>query len=229
MGTVNHYPALACFMHITHSAHSLLLLPFILRQHIHLATSWKPTLYAVQPSRYHPREANWQDYHHYTATQLSSAVRPWLLDRGSLTRRLIKASGNQFKVQVLQQNWQRPRMSEACLLGMPQRELAIVREVVLLCAGEPWVFARSVIPAGSVTGRLRRLRKFNDSSLGEMLFKDPSMRRKTFQIARIDGDSQQIPASLHQTHQLWGRRCRFELANQPIMVSEVFLTSFSPH
>ncbi len=104
MGAANHYPALACFMHITHSAYSLLLLPFISRQHIHLATSWKPTLYAVQPSRYHPREANWQDYHHYTATQLSSAVRPWLLDRGSLTRRLIKVSGNQFKVQVLQQN-----------------------------------------------------------------------------------------------------------------------------
>ncbi len=216
-------------MLITHSPDSLLSHPLASGQHIHLATSWKPTLYAVQPSGYHPRESNWQDYHHYTATRLPSTVRSWLLDRGSLTRRLVKTSNNQFKVNVLQQSWQRPRMSEAFLLGMPPRELAIIREVILLCVGEPWVFARSVIPARSVTGRLRRLRKFDDSPLGEMLFKDAGMRRKDFQIARIDGRSEQIPAPLHQDHQLWGRRCRFELANQPIMVSEIFLTSFRPH
>ncbi|MEH6557565.1 MAG: chorismate lyase [Oceanicoccus sp.] len=216
-------------MLIAHSPHSLVLLYLTSRQRIHLVTSWKPTLYAVQPSGYQPREPNWQDYHHYTATQLPSAVRPWLLDRGSLTRRLIKASNNRFRVQVLQQSWQQPRRSEASLLGMSHREMAIVREVILLCADEPWVFARSVIPARSITGRLRRLRKFDDSSLGEMLFKDPSMRRKAFQIARIDGGSEQIPAPLRQSHLLWGRRCRFELASQPIMVSEIFLAPFSPH
>ncbi len=119
-------------------------------------------------------------------------------------------------------------MSEAALLGMPHRELAIIREVILMCAGEPWVFARSVIPATSVTGRLRRLRTLDDNSLGAMLFNDPSMRRGAFQIAQIDGHSPQIPTSLHQSADMWGRRCRFELANQPMMVSEVFLSTFRP-
>ncbi|MCP3907971.1 MAG: chorismate lyase [Oceanicoccus sp.] len=185
-------------------------------------------MYALQPSGYHPTESNWQDYHHFTSSQLPGSVRPWLLDRGSLTQRLIKSSRGQFKVQVLKQQWQRPRLSEATLLGMQHREMAIIREVALLCGGQPWVFARSVMPASSLVGRLRRLRKFNDSSLGEMLFRDPSMQRHPFQIASIEGNSSQLPASLQQETTLWGRRCRFELATKPIMVSEIFLPAFKP-
>ncbi len=185
-----------------------------------------PLLYAVQPPRYHPHESEWKDYQHYTSGQLPYSVRPWLLDKGSLTQRLIKASQGQFKVKVLSQQWQQPRRSEAVLLGMRAREIAIIREVVLLCAGQPWVFARSVMPASSLTGRLRQLRRFNDRSLGEMLFRDPSMRRQPFQIAVIDGHSKQLPEQLRQDQPLWSRRCRFELADKPIMVSEVFLHNF---
>ena len=185
-----------------------------------------PLLYALQPLRYHPKEPRWQDYRHFTPDNLPDSVRSWLLDNGSLTQRLIKCSEGQFKVQVLTQQWQRPRLSEASLLGMQNRETAIVREVALLCAGEPWVFARSVMPASSLVGRLRRLRQFNDSSLGEMLFRDPSMRRHPFQITSIEGDSAQLPQDLQQNRTLWGRRCRFELATRPIMVSEIFLRTF---
>jgi chorismate--pyruvate lyase len=185
-------------------------------------------LYAVHPLGYHPRESNWQDYHHYSSIKLPSTIKPWLLDRGSLTQRLIKASNGRFKVKVLSQQWQQPRWSEAVLLSMGHREQAIIREVVLLCDDQPWVFARSVIPAQSLVGRLRRLRKFNDSSLGAMLFRDPSMHRRPFQIATIEGNSPQIPEHLRQQQTLWGRRCRFELAKKPIMVSELFLHRFEP-
>ncbi len=187
-----------------------------------------PLLYAVQPPGHHPHESDWQDYHHYTANRLPRATRLWLLDRGSLTQRLIKSSHGQFKVQVLSQQWQQPRPSEASLLSMPARQKAIIREVLLLCNDEPWVFARSVMPANSLTGRLRRLRKFNNSPLGDMLFRDPSMRRQPFQIAAINGRSLQLPESVREDLPLWGRRCRFELAGKPIMVSEIFLRKFRP-
>ena len=198
-------------------------------------------MYAVQPSGYHPGESNWQDFrhyhniqnheiqhHHYTGTGLPTRAREWLLDPGSLTKRLVKASQGHFEVRVLQQRWGQPRLSEARLLGMNNREAAIIREVALMCAGEPWVFARSIIPASSLTGRLRRLRKFNNSSLGEMLFQDKSMQRHPFQLAAIDGNSEQIPKQLREPHTLWGRRCRFELAHKPLMVSEIFLKQFRP-
>lgn len=185
-------------------------------------------LHTAKTTAHQPGEANWQDYHHFTAKQLSASTRSWLLDSGSLTQRLIKASGKQFRVEVLHQHWQRPRLSEALLLDMPQRQLAIIREVLLLCNNEPWVYARSVMPVNSLTGRLRRLRTFDDRSLGALLFSEPSMRRQPFQLATIAGDSSHLPAQLHQAETLWGRRSRFELIGRPIMVSEIFLPAFRP-
>lgn len=155
-------------------------------------------------------------------------MRDWLLDAGSLTQRLISASDNHFRVQLLCHHWQRPLPSERRILDLGLRDRAIVREVLLLCHGEPWVFARSVIPARSLHGSLRRLRKFSDSSLGELLFSDPSMRRQPFELSRIAGNHALIPASVRSDLAIWGRRCRFTLAGKPILVSEFFLPAFRP-
>jgi chorismate--pyruvate lyase len=187
-----------------------------------------PILYAVQAPRYQPTESKWRDYHHLRSDQLPAATKAWLLDSGSLTARLISASNNSFRVQVLAQQWQRPRLSERRLLKMSHRDIAIVREVALLCGGVPWVFARSVIPAASLTGSLNHLRKLSGSPLGAMLFSDPSMRRAAFQLAKIAGDSEQIPTTLRQSEALWGRRSRFELQGKALMVSELFLPTFCP-
>lgn len=129
-------------------------------------------------------------------------------------------------MQLLQQGWQYPRPSEALLLGMRPRQQAIVREVALHCYGQAWVFARSVIPAESLTGKLRRLRQLDNSPLGSILFSSRGLHRSPFQIARIDGQSMQLPANLQTEATLWGRRCRFELQHKPIMVSEIFLPAF---
>lgn len=188
-----------------------------------------PPLYAVTPPPHQPQSRGWEPCHLFSSQSLPPSIRSWLLDAGSLTRRLLQVSGGEFRVQVIQHGWQRPRFSEAQLLEMPERQWGIVREVALLCHNQPWVFARSVIPASSVTGHLRRLRKFSDSSLGELLFRDISMRRQPFELTCIDGQSEQLPANLRQQQTLWGRRCRFELADKPIMVSEIFLPAFRPY
>ena len=109
---------------------------------------------------------------------------------------------------------------------MRQREQALVREVLLVCNNQPWVFARSIIPASVLKGRLHRLRTLHNSSLGTILFTDRSMRRQPFEIAVIDGNSEQLPTDLRQPEKLWGRRCRFEVAGKPLMVSEIFLPDF---
>lgn len=185
-------------------------------------------MYAVRHYRYQPDEPVWRDLRCHTRNQLPASVRPWLLDTGSLTARLVKASGGDFRVQVLSQRWQRPRLSERLLLGLGDRELALVREVALLCRGEPWVFARSVMPASSLQGRLRHLRKLRDSALGALLFRDPGMKRAPYELARIDGASTAIPAELRTPRSLWGRRSCFYLSGLPLMVSEIFLPAFRP-
>jgi chorismate--pyruvate lyase len=161
-----------------------------------------------------------------TSAELPYDVREWLLDEGSLTEQLLKTSDGNFEVLRLRQEWSRPHLSEARLLDIPTGQEALVREVVLKCFEQPWVFARSVIPSRSLTGKLRHLRGLENKSLGALLFQDPSLQRNPFQVAHIPGDSSYIPAELQQDQPAWARRSRFVVQGNPLMVSEVFLQAY---
>ncbi|MDY0006566.1 MAG: chorismate lyase [Spongiibacteraceae bacterium] len=152
----------------------------------------------------------------------------WLLDRGSLTRHLQRASDGDFRVEVVHQGWARPRRSEQQLLAIPQGQRALIREVLLRCHDQPWVFARSVLPRTTLVGRLRRLRRFGSDSLGQMLFNDASMRRADFEVALLPGQDPGLPETVRCNQVLWARRSRFSLDDRPLMVSEIFLPAFHP-
>ena len=173
-------------------------------------------------------EPRWRSTGRYTRAELSAANRNWLLDDGSLTVRLIGLGLGEFRVQRLYQGWQVPLHSECKLLGAPPRQRALVREVGLTIADKTVVFARSVFPVASLTGDLAHLRYLQNKSLGAILFKHPGMRRSPFELARIAGDSDYLPAALHQDSPAWSRRSRFVIGGRGLMVSEVFLESFTP-
>lgn len=120
-------------------------------------------------------------------------------------------------------------LSEARTLARPLQELALVRQVWLLCAGHPWVFARTVIPLPSLRGGLRRLALLGSRPLGTVLFADPRMERRPLEVARLTPrhrlyhmatapGAANIPA-------IWGRRSVFRLQDKPLLVSEFFLPS----
>lgn len=152
---------------------------------------------------------------------------PWLADRGSLTARVLAACGGGFRVRVLAQGWGRALASERKALGLKRHGLAVIREVELQCDDEPWVFARTVIPADSLKGRARRLTLLGDRPLGAVLFADPGAQRGPMELARLDarhalfhgacGHWSQPPA------RLWGRRTLFSYQGKPLLVNEVFL------
>ena len=50
---------------------------------------------------------------------------------------------------------------------------------------QPWVFARTLIPARTLRGRGRRLTRLGSRPLGQVLFADPKVRRDPVEIARI--------------------------------------------
>lgn len=183
-----------------------------------------------KPSR--PRQISnepaWRPVGHYTTTQLPPACRPWLLDDSSLTRRLIELDRGSFRVQRRFQGWHTPLPSESALLGVPRRQRALVREVVLTLANRAVVFARSVFPVSSLAGDLGHLRYLHNRSLGAILFQHPGMRRSPFELARMAGDSDYLPPDLHQDVPAWGRRSRFVIGERSLMVSEVFLQGFTP-
>ncbi len=179
------------------------------------------------------RQSHITDLHWQLATRLDNAVldadtRYWLLDDGSLSARLDAVSGGHFSVARLAQGWRTPLLSEQRLLQLGERKRALIREVELRCHGQPVVFARSVFPVEALTGSLRHLRQLNNESLGSLLFANPAMRRTPFEVAAIDGDSNYLPAHLHQSAPCWGRRSRFSINGKSLLVSEVFLQSFTP-
>jgi len=155
-------------------------------------------------------------------------VRPWLLDDGSLTARLIGLNRGKFSVERLSHAWTTPLPSERRLLGIAQRQRALVREVVLKLDSQSVVFARSVFPVSSLTGPLLHLRKLHNKSLGAYLFSQSSMQRSPFEICLLDGHHSYLPTNLWQQSAAWARRSRFELTGKSLLVSEVFLQAFRP-
>lgn len=135
-------------------------------------------------------------------------------------------------MRVLAQGWMYPRHDESFSLGTRPGRMALVRHVQLICKGEPWVFARTVIPVSSLHGRLKQLIHLGDRPLGAVLFADPGMQRSGVEISRITpGQALFADATadlLEQPKEIWGRRSVFRIAHHPLLVSELFLPSFPP-
>ncbi len=172
-------------------------------------------------------EPNWGSWQVYRGSDVPKGMEDWLLDRGSLTSRLVKASEGAFRVRLLRQGWGRPLYSESQLLSTRRAETALVREVELLGHDTPWVFARTLIPASSLRGSARRLANLGNKPLGAILFSDPGMRRGPIQIARLQPRHPLFAAATNSLQQkpaeLWGRRTLFYLAGKPLLVNEIFL------
>lgn len=173
------------------------------------------------------RDPRWKPYRQYRISGIPQRYVPWLTDRSSLTQRLIQHCSGRFRVQLLRQGWRRPMCNEALRLQIPCESYALVREVHLLCNDIPWVYARTVIPHSSLTGRERRLAHLHNRSLGAVLFSDPSMRRDELEVSRICHNDRLFGSIIMDLdfpdEEVWGRRSVFYLSNKPLLVSEIFL------
>src|SRR5690606_41784764 len=64
---------------------------------------------------------------------------------------------------VLSQRWGLPWLSEQEVLDLAPGQQVLIREVALICRGEPWVQARTLIPVATLNGPQRRLRNLGRS------------------------------------------------------------------
>ncbi len=173
------------------------------------------------------RNPRWAVSRRWRRSQLPTGIRDWLLGTGSLTERLIQACPGCFSVRVLDEGWRRPRLDETRTLNMLPASVGWVREVQLLCDGKPWVFARTIVPATTLTGPQRQLAYLGDRPLGAFLFADPAMQRGSVELARICRGQAMFGSATeglaHLPGHLWGRRSVFRVGGKPLLVTEVFL------
>ena len=132
-------------------------------------------------------------------------------------------------MEVLSEEVRQPQINEGRKLGMGQRHWARIRQVLLLCDGEPWVAARTIIPLSTLQGSLRRLRHLKNRPLGAFLFAHPRLERGNIEVTQLPFSAPPlnlINNSTQITDQApWGRRSLFRLQSHPVLVSEVFLQS----
>ena len=180
--------------------------------------------------KYSSSATSWKPHRRYLHADIPVDLVHWLLDPASLTLRLQQLCDERFRVRVISQEWGRPLRDEAQALKMDCRAYSIIRQVQLMCADQPWVYARTVIPATSLRGKLQRLAHLGTRPLGAMLFADPGMQRGMVELARIlpghvlHADAMQSAAGHAQT--IWGRRSVFRIVGRPMLVSEIFLPGF---
>lgn len=175
----------------------------------------------------------WGRWHRVNAANRSGLPRqwrPWLLDDSSLTAKLQRRCGGRLRVQVLTQYRGQPRLSEARALRLARHQHCFIREVLLKGPGDtPWVFARSIFPLTSLTGRLRHLTRLANRPLGAYLFSHPQLERSPIEVAALSPEECSLPPDWQQQRILWGRRSIFYLYNKPLLVSEIFLPTLLEH
>jgi chorismate--pyruvate lyase len=153
-------------------------------------------------------------------------LRRWLLDRGSLTRR-IQLRCERFHVEVLSQRIAAIDRDERAIIGVRPGVRCVVREVSLNCDQRPVVFAHSVVEPRALNGAWRMLATLGTRPLGAALFADPRVRRFPLRFRQLNrrhelyrracGLLERPPAYL------WARRSLFTLRGSRLLVTEVFL------
>lgn len=175
----------------------------------------------------HPRTANWFLPSQTLKHQIDAEVLTWLADEGSLTFRLKHYCPKQFSVLVLGEQWIKPDLSEAQLLGVSMNHKVLLRQVYLKCGENLCVYARSIIPLSTLQGKHRRLRFLGNKPLGEYLFASPSLKRSRIEWTKLTDASslyqQAMNAHTASAKTIWGRRSLFKIDRKPLLVSEFFL------
>jgi chorismate--pyruvate lyase len=165
---------------------------------------------------------DWVPANRLHSAKLSANARHWLLDGSSLTQRLTQRCRDRFHVIRLSHRWERAQRSESQLLQTPYAQLTMIREVVLCCGEVPLVFGRSIFPLNTLKGPLAHLKRLPNRSLGSFLFRQASLRRTPFEVARIPPHTDWIPPHMSRSAH-WARRSRFTVNEKDLLVTEVFL------
>jgi len=167
--------------------------------------------------------AHWQSVEDDFINVIPLPLCDWLLDTASLTNRLSKQC-HKFGVQVISPNQNQLSQQERDLFSTDDIRC---REVLLLSDEIPQVYARTLIPETTLKYANQQLKSLGNTSLGEVLFKDPSMRRGTIEVCSLNNDSTLNTMSqqllLPACSQIWGRRSMFYLQDFPLSVTEFFL------
>lgn len=168
---------------------------------------------------------HWRKNRNFIRTQIPEAIRPWIYEQNSLTKRLRAHYGASFGVQILLQGWYKAYHNESLALGMPFRRVHLIREVLLYADQTPLILARSVIPEATIAIAERNLSHLGTRPLGEVIFAYPDLQRLSSEVTEITPTdwSETCQNRFNLQNCIWGRRTIYAIPTEPMLVSEFFL------
>ncbi|EQB2600346.1 chorismate--pyruvate lyase family protein [Aeromonas salmonicida] len=151
--------------------------------------------------------------------ELPEALRPWLLEADSMTRRL-RHHNRHFSVQLLGNHSVTLCADEQQLVAAEQ-PMGLCREVILHGDRGPAVLGWTLFAEAAL--QESGLGELGEQPLGERIFGDEPARRDHLQLACFEiVRNPWCPAAI-----VWGRRSRLFLGQWPLLVHELFLPSLS--
>ncbi len=155
-------------------------------------------------------EAKWCSIEQFSFP--SECAKHWLLEQGSLSRRLGEHCGH-LSVEVLNNHMvdsQRLRDDELKLLS---RQNCLVREVILQGDAQEWVLGRTLIPSDTLVDPQHDLSQQGEVPLGITVFSAEKVKRDALEVAQVETPHGPLLA----------RRSRLWMNNKPMLVAELFL------
>lgn len=147
------------------------------------------------------------------------ALRPWLLEADSMTRRLRRYNRH-LSVQLLGNRGVSLDADEQTLVGI-DHPMGLCREVILHGDAGPAILGWTLFAEAALQGG--GLQDLGEQPLGERIFGAEPARRDQLQLACFEiANNPWCPAAT-----VWGRRSRLYLGQWPLLVHELFLPSLS--
>lgn len=157
---------------------------------------------------------------YFERKNLPFELQSWLYESKSLTQRLRNQFEN-IQVEVLFEKREVPFLTEQRILNLHTHRSAWVREVILSSNQTPLILARTIIPDKTLKISHGNLAHLGSRPLGEILFSAANLKRELAGITKIKPNLWATDFEIKTF--LWGRRTKYSVCNQPLLVSEFFL------
>ncbi|HIF50877.1 MAG TPA: chorismate lyase [Thiotrichaceae bacterium] len=169
---------------------------------------------------------NWQKKEIVSLDITDQRISDFLFQEGSLTRFIQERCDGNFSIELLTESWCSPISDEIEFLSLPSDEITFLRESRLKCDTQTLVYARTVIPGKTLSGKNKKLTELGTTPLGDILFNDEMTYRTDMRYTKITIDCElhsKATKDSNITSELWGRQSLFYSDHQPLLVTEIFL------
>ena len=160
-----------------------------------------------------------------TVIQPPAALQPWLYAKGSITQ-MARQRCADVSLDLLHNDWSSISQAERQYYSMREHR-AFLREINMICDGDIWWYARTLIPQVTYDARLVAFDALDDIPIGTILFSDPEIKRLDLQVSDLNQEHpirQWAGAALpYYVNRCWIRYSLYHIQGLPLYMHEVFL------